>query len=82
MSRKDDVYRAVNQYEDYSTGETIYKYSKVYDEPGKARAYATRMRCPFGKNKPPVKIPNPARQGSHFIFVGTWCEKATDWARI
>lgn len=82
MPRSDEVYRAVNQYEDYSTGETMLKYSKVYDQPGHAKAYATRMRCPYGKSKPPQKILNPRRTGSYFEFVATWCERATEWSRV
>lgn len=76
-----EVYRAVNQYTDYTTDEDLFKYSKPYPEPGHARAYATRMRCPHGKDRGIPKIKN-RHHDSYFEFVATWCETATEWTKV
>ena len=45
----DEVYRCVNKYIDYTTGDEYFEHSKTYPRPGPARTYATRMR--FVRNK-------------------------------
>jgi hypothetical protein len=81
----DEVFRSVNKYMDYSTGEEHFEYSKAYDKPGPAKSHATRMRYPYGKSRPAKVITNRRDVGgamSHFEFLETWCERAKEWERV
>lgn len=77
----DEVYRAVNEYIDYTTTDRLLKYSKVYSKPGPAKAYATRMRhAGYNKGTRLKEFGNP--NGTKFEYISTWVERATKWERI
>ena len=88
----DEVYRGVNKYRDFTTGEDLLKYTKTYNEPGKAKAQATRWRnqTSWIGNKNQLK-PSPPK-GTYFLsksdyysifeWVDTWTERATEWEKV
>lgn len=77
----DEVYRGVNKYIDFSTGKELLKKSRTYNDPSPAKAMATRMRCPYGKDKAPKAI-KMALSGGIFEYDSTWVEYATVWEKI
>ena len=86
---KDRVYRSVNKYIDFSTDKELLVYTKTYDEPGKAKAQATRMRKVHPWIGKEYKRHLPHRYGHGrdmydevYEYVETWCEVASEWERV
>lgn len=86
-----EVYRAVNKYINFTKGDEELMYTKAYDQPGKAKAAATRYRNQyrwFGRSedrKPDGKAiyyVSKSDYNSIFEYVDTWVERAVEWERI
>ena len=74
---ENEVYRAVNKYVDFNTGDEYLQYSKVYNRPGPAKSNATLRRGGKGVKPRPL-----TRNGGKYEYVTTWCERASEWEVI
>jgi len=89
----DEVFRGVNKYIDFTTGEEKLHYTKTYSSTGQARSMATRWRNQnkrIGNRYHTEQQTHPNRaytynvrvNDTYYEFVETWCERATEWERV
>lgn len=77
MRSSDEAYISINKYINYSTGEEMLWYGKVYDTAGKARAYATRYRVHKQTFRSEI-----SGMFEEFEYLETWCQRASEWERV
>jgi hypothetical protein len=66
-----ELFRGVNKYIDFNTGQEYLWRGRAYDKPGPAKGFATLHRSKTRRV-----------DGVVYEYVETWCERATEWTRI